>query len=221
MSFGTLDVKRYKVMGVTIHASGKIDSIDDISRLIDDLKRIAGERNWKYHLINDDFAVQPNAALAPYNASDRAITIEGSLGLKGIILNVDPKAEPFAVLFDCNGVLTDMMQQLSWINDNEQGERFTSSKMQFADIDAHIHIVELLDSLKKKYISDLFVSDEGAYWESRDRRLLAEKRVALGHYLRHAEKVISRIEVSSAGVRDAESIAARIEEALAKAEEED
>ena len=208
-------------MGITIHASGKIDSIDDVPRLIDDLKEAAVERNWKYHIINDDFAVRPNAVLTPHKAGGRAATIEGSLGLKGIILNVEPKAEPLAVLFDCNGVLTDMMQQLSWINGHGQGERFTSCKTQFADIDAHIHIIELLDSLKKKYISDLLVSDEGAYWESRDRRLLAEKRVALGHYLRHAEKVIGSIEVSSTDARDAESIAARIEEALLKSKKED
>lgn len=204
-------------MGITIHASGKIDYIDDIPRLIDDLKGAAEGCGWTYHIINDDFAVQPNAVLAPYKTGGQAATIKGSLGLKGIILN----AEPLAVLFDCNGVLTDMMQQLSWINAHGLGERFTMCKTQFGTIDSHIRIIELLDSLKRKYISDLSVSDEGAYWESRDRRLLAEKRIALGHHLRHAEKVISNLEVSSADARDAESIAARIEEALSKAEEED
>ncbi|HEY4492698.1 MAG TPA: hypothetical protein VI958_11910 [Acidobacteriota bacterium] len=208
-------------MGITIHASGKIDRIDDIPRLIDDLKGAAIESNWKYHIIDDDFGVRPNAVLTRRESVKPTASIEGSLGLKGIILNVDPKAEPLAILFDCNGVLTDMMQQLSWIHDNEQGDRFTTCKTQFADIDAHIRIIELLDTLKKKYVSNLSVSDEGSYWESRDRRLLAEKRIALGHCLRFTEKVISSIEVSGDEAGDAESIASRIEEALLKSEKED
>jgi len=208
-------------MGITIHASGKIDRINDIPHLIDDLKGAAGERNWKYHVIDDDFGVRPNAVLTRRDSVDATASIEGSLGLKGIILNVEPKAEALAILFDRNGALTDMMQQLSWIQNNEQGERFTFCKTQFADIDSHIRIIELLDSLKKKYISNLFVSDEGAYWESRDRRLLAEKRIALGHCLRFTERVIGSIEVSGVEAGDAESIASRIEEALLKSEKED
>ncbi len=208
-------------MGITICASGKIDCIDDIPRLIEELKEIAGQYNWKYHIINDDFGARPNAILTQHNSGERAASIKGSLGLKGIILTVDPKAEPLAILFDCDGVLTDMMQQLSWIAGHERGERLTSCKTQLADIDVHIRIIELLDSLKKKYIPDLFLSDEGAYWESRNRRLLAEKRIALSHCLRHVEKVISSIEVSGNEANDEESIATRIEEALRKAEEED
>lgn len=208
-------------MGITICASGKIDCIDDIPRLIEELKEIAGQYNWKYHIINDDLGARPNAILTQHNSGERATSIKGSLGLKGIILTVDPKAEPLAILLNCNGMLTDMMQQLSWIAGHEQGERFTTCKTQFADIDAHIRISELLGSLKKRYISDLSVNDEGAYWESRDRRLLAEKRIALGRCLRHVEKVISSIDVSGNDADDEESIATRIEEGLRRAEKED
>jgi hypothetical protein len=114
-----------------------------------------------------------------------------------------------------------MMQQVSWIDNKGQGERFTMCKTQFGSIDAHIRIIELFDLLKKKYSSNLIVDDEGAYWESRDRRVLAEKRVALGHFIRHTERVISGIELSGDDARDPEAIASRIEEALLKAEKED
>ena len=208
-------------MGITIHASGKIDSIGDIQLLIDDLKGTAEKRTWTYRVMHDDFAVRPNATLTPNKTGGPAAVISGSLGLKGIILNVEPKVEPLAILFDCKGVLTNMMQQLSWIADHGQAARFTFCKTQFGSIDSHISIIELLDGLKKKYISDLSVIDEGAYWETRDRRILAEKRIALGHCLRHVEKVISSIEVSSGQADDAESIATRIEEALLKSEKEE
>jgi hypothetical protein len=208
-------------MSITIFASGKIEGIDDIPRVIDDLKRVAGERHWEYHVIDDDFETLPDAVLTRRDSGDRAAVIEGSLGLKGIVLNVGPGAEPLAILFDRSGVLTDMLQQLSWIENNGQGERFTMCKTQFAGIDAHIRVIEVLDGLKQSYIPSLVVNDEGEYWESRDRRILAEKRIFLGKCLRHAEKVIAGIEILGDDVRDSETIASRIEEALLKAGEED
>ena len=209
-------------MGITIFASGKIESASDIPRLIDDLKRVAGERNWKYHVVDDDFETRPDAALTHRDSGGRtAAVIKGSLGLKGLILNVGPGAEPLSVLFDRSGVLTDMLSQLSWIESKGQGERFSICKTQFAGIDSHIRVIEVLDGLKQSYIPGLVVNDEGEYWESRDKRILAEKRIFLGKCLRHTEKVISGIEISGDDVRDPETIASRIEEALLKADEEE
>jgi hypothetical protein len=116
--------------------------------------------------------------------------------------------------------LTDMFQQISWIETNGSNERFSACKTQFGSIESHIHVVEILDLVKKKYITDLIVNDEGAYWETRDRRILAEKRILLGHYLRHTEKVINSIEPSGNDAQDPEALARRIEEALLKADEE-
>jgi hypothetical protein len=208
-------------MGITIFASGKLDRIEDIPHVIGDLKRVAEENNWKYHVIDDDFDVQPNAVLTRRDSGLPGCAIEGSVGLKGIIVNVNPHTEPLAILFDRSGVLTDLMQQISWMHDDGQSERFTMCKTQFGNIDAHIRIVELLDNLKNNYIADLTVNDEGAFWETRDRRNLAEKRVVLGHYLRHTEKVIKGIDMSGLDVQDPETLASRIEEALLKAEKED
>lgn len=209
-------------MSITIFAWGKIESIGDIPRLIDDLKRVAGKHSWKYHVIDDDFDTHPDAVLTRRNLGEQAAAvIKGSLGLKGIVLNVGPGAEPLAILFDRSGVLTDMLQQVSWIHRKGQGERFTMCKTQFAGIDSHIRVIELLDGLKQRYIPDLVVNDEGDYWESRDRRILAEKRIFLGHCLRHTERVIAGIENSGDDVRDPKTIASRIEEALLKADEED
>jgi hypothetical protein len=208
------------MMGITIYAQGKLDRIGDIPCLIDDLKGVAGEHNWTHHVIDDDFDVQPNAVFARRDSGTPVAEIEGSLGLKGIVLNVGSGVEPLSILFDRSGVLTEMLQQLSWLQASERNERFSLCKTQFGSIDAHIEIIAILDLVKKKYVSDLAVTDEGAYWESRDRRILAEKRVALGHYLRHTEKVIGSIERSDDDARDPDAVARRIEEALLKADEE-
>ncbi len=204
-------------MGITIYARGRIDSLGDIPRLIGEVKGIAEENDWEYAIIDDDFAVRPNAVFTRRD-SDKPAAIEGSLGLKGIIASVDPKSEPLAILFDRSGVLTDMMNQVNWLYDNVRDERFVTCKTQFGSIDAHIQIIDLFDVLKKRYITDLVINDEGGYWESRDYKFLAEKRAVLEHYIHHTQRVISGIEISEQDVQDSEIVASHIEEALLEAD---
>ncbi len=207
-------------MGITIYARGRIGSLGDIPRLIGEVKGIAEENDWEYAIIDDDFAVRPNAIFTRRD-SDGPAAIEGSLGLKGIIVSVDPEGETLAILFDRSGVLTDMMQQVHWLYNNERDERCTACKTQFGSIDAHIHIIDLFDVLKKRYITDLVINDEGDYWESRDYKLLAEKRAVLEHYMRHTERVIGDIEIPDHDVQDSEIVASHIEEALLEADKKD
>ena len=207
-------------MGITIYARGRLDRIGDIPSLIDDLKGVAGDHNWSYHVIDDDFEAQPSTEPARRDPGPPAAKIEGSLGLKGIVLNVGSGVEPLSILFDRSGVLTDMLQQRSWLQADGGNERFSLCKTQFGSIDSHIQVIGILDLVKRKYLSDLAVTDEGAFWESRDRRILAEKRVALGQYLRAAEKVIGNIERFEDDAQDPDAVARRIEEALLKADED-
>jgi hypothetical protein len=208
-------------MGITIFAQGKLNCIKDIPRLIEYIKSTAGEHGWKYHVINDDFDARHDAGLSPGNSEENTSHIKGTLGLKGIVLNIDDGSEPLAILFDRGGVLTDMLQQLAWVQNEKQDDRFTVCKTQFGNIDTHIRIVELLDELKQRYIANLVVNDEGGYWENRDRRLLAEKRVFLGQCLRRVEKVISSIEMRDDEPRTADALTERIENALLKSEDDD
>ncbi|MHB8845833.1 MAG: hypothetical protein ACYC7L_13920 [Nitrospirota bacterium] len=208
-------------MGITIHASGKISDTNHIEALIADVKEIAARHGWRHHVISDDFETEPNATLTPPGPGTSGAVIEGSLGLKGIVLNIGDGAESFSILFDRSGVLTDLLNQLMWIENKGAGERLTSCKTQFADIESHIRLIEVLDLLKGKYIPDLTVDDEGSYWEHRDRRALAEKRILLGQYMRCTEKILKGIELSEADRQNAETIAERIEEALRKNVEED
>ena len=48
----------------------------------------------------------------------------------------------------------------------------TSTKTQFAGIDAHIAIIRLLKHLSKKYLRDFTLTDEGSYWETGDEKIL-------------------------------------------------
>ena len=204
-------------MGITIHSSGMINDIGDIPSLVDEVKRIAKGHDWKYEIIDDSFEEPPNAVLLA-DSGKPGINIDGSLGLKGVVLVVDPKAEPLCILFDRSGVLTDILSQISWLHGDLPAERSSACKTQFGTIDSHICIVDLLETLKERYIADLFVEDEGSYWTTRDRELLSEKRGVLDHYIRHTGDVIRNTKISPDSADDSASVASHIEKALLDAE---
>jgi len=201
-------------MGITIFAAGKLQNTVDIEPLIADVKNIATRHNWTCHIVSDNYDAEPDAVLIHDDPGALGASIRGSLGLQGIIINIGDGAEPFSFLFDRSGVLTDMLQQLAWIESNRTTERFTSCKTQFTAIGSHINLVEILDLLKHKYLPGLTVDDEGSYWDERDRRMLADKRITVGRHIRRTEKLIAGIELSKEKHSGANMIADKIEKAL-------
>ncbi len=203
-------------MGITIYASGKIDRIEDVPRLVLELKAIAGESNRTYQIIDDDVHTRPGAELIRRDLVAPGSAIEGSEGLKGIIIDLDPEAEPLSILFDRSGVLTDRKRHTAWLDNNGKSERYTAFKTLFPSIDPRLRISWLFANLKEKYMTDLVVNDEDAFWKTRDRRVKTDERIILRHCLCYAELVIGGVKVSDDALRDSETIAARIEEALLK-----
>jgi hypothetical protein len=49
-------------------------------------------------------------------------------------------------------------------------------KTQFGPVEGHVAIVEMFAALKREFLPDLEVSDDGGYWETRDFADLARKR---------------------------------------------
>ncbi len=68
-------------MGVTIHYRGSIDEPERIRDLQRELADIAKSMGWESSLVDDDWAVPPDAVLVHEQGS---ATIKGHLGLKGI-----------------------------------------------------------------------------------------------------------------------------------------
>ena len=96
--------------------------------------------------------------------------------IRGVMLYLAPGLEPVSLLVAPEGPLI----PLSEIPAAETGalkERpWVSVRTHFAPLEAHVMLVELLDALRKKYLPDLEVRDEGAYWETRDLEQLRRKR---------------------------------------------
>jgi hypothetical protein len=51
----------------------------------------------------------------------------------------------------------------------------TSTKTQFAGMEAHIAIIDFLKHLSKKYLKGFTLSDEGNYWETGDKKVLMKQ----------------------------------------------
>ena len=142
-------------MGLTIHYQGGIDRIEDIPKLVNELEDIAESMGWTSQRINDD---------------------ESDPNFRGIIVNPKGECEPLCFLFDRKGKLRTLVDLVSDQVEPTEYSYFNSTKTQFAAVETHVWIIGLLRYLKKRYFSDLSVSDEGDYWETENLKTLKEKK---------------------------------------------
>jgi hypothetical protein len=96
--------------------------------------------------------------------------------VRGVILSLAPGHESTSLLVSPEGWLIGLTE----IKDAEEG-RLTEPpwcfvKTQFGSIEGHVALVEILAALKREFLSDLEVSDDGGYWETRDLAELVRKR---------------------------------------------
>jgi hypothetical protein len=175
-------------MGVTIHYRGKIDNLAKLPDLIGELTDIAEWMGWQTSRIDDDWPATPNPRLVHRNG--RA-TIEGELGLKGIVLRPGGECESLEFLFDQKGYLRSVMGMVMIADGSLRPEdALLSTKTRFAGAEVHIRIVGVLKYIAKKYISGLEVNDEGGYWETGDRTELERRIGFIQRQLDHLERTL-------------------------------
>ncbi len=179
-------------MGITIHFKGKLNNPDLVNSVIDELDDISNIMNWEHVILNEDWDKPGTAKLKLHN---NKIEITGHLPLKGIRIQMHPNCETFQIFFDKEGNLQDMIGMVLKLEGKlEPSSSYLSVKTQFAPSDIHISIIKLLKFLKKKYISDLKVTDEGEYWDTEDKNLLSQKISYLNEKMDMVEKIISSIQ---------------------------
>lgn len=160
-------------MGVSIHYKGQIDDKKRIHQLIAEIQDIAETMNWTYHCLNEDWTKKSQVKLEHRNGMAH---IKGHAGLKGISFSPDPKCETVWLFFDADGHLNSPMNMIMRDDFEDPSVlKWLSTKTQYAGADTHIAIVKLFRYLKKKYISNLEIEDEGEYWFSNDRERLETK----------------------------------------------
>ena len=84
-------------------------------------------------------------------------------------------------------------------------------KTQFGPIEGHVALVELLAGLKKEFMPDLEVMDEGGYWEHRDVTQLRQKIEFLGRAIDLLAGELECDRLSPEAREDPDILATRIE----------
>lgn len=196
-------------MGVTIHYRGRLDDPGRVEDLRRELADIGASIGWTWRTLDDDWLIPPNATLV-HNGN--VATIKGHLGLKGIDLIPPGKSEALSFLFDAQGHLRSVMDVILLGEGQITPDMaWMSVKTQFLSPDAHVWIIGLLKYLKKRYITDLEVSDEGGFWETGDREALVAKMQLLNDKLAWLAGELASERFAGLAGLSAEEIASRIE----------
>jgi hypothetical protein len=201
-------------MGVSIHYRGRLDETALLSSLLHEVDDIAQSMGWPSTSLDDDWSTPPNATLT------KGGTVQGHLGLKGIQITPHPESEPLVLFFDRDGHLRSPMTMLMILDGALQpATAWVQMKTQFSGPDTHVWVIGLLKYLKKRYISNLEVSDESEYWDTGDRRRLEEDMAMLNGKLQHLSGTISSGRMGDLDGLSADEIASRIEQLFLKDED--
>jgi len=173
---------------LTIHYQGTTD-VQTMRKLITELTAISNELQWKYFVIDDE-------------------------DFTGILVTTHEKCEPLSLIINRQGKLI----HPAWLNEENPPEYafYVSTKTNFSTIDTHIAIVKLLKYLKKKYLHNIAVTDEGDYYETENKELLQQKWDFL---LKKHEEIKNLLEnnlTENDKLLSADNLADRIEEIIRK-----
>ena len=199
-------------MGVSIHYRGRVADIQNIKTICDELAAIADRMDWPYTRLDEDWSQSADLRI---EVTEQGSQINGHLPLKGIILTLNPKCEALQFFFDSNGNLRD---PISMVNISEgtlkPEDSWISVKTQYAGPETHIWVIGLLKYLKKLYLPDLEVQDEGAYWETGNFEILKEKMDFVGEKIAAVSAELSRVTKGHIESFSADEVASIIEALL-------
>jgi len=195
-------------MGITIHYSGKLDDPRVLPELLLAAEHFCFQHKWKYDRI-DERIIGMVERWVPSDGEVQTITAPIDDTLRGIIIHPHRESESVFLTFNQHSELRFYMPERTPGRYWEQTLFFT--KTQFAPLDIHISICELLHLIQDKYFQNLRVVDEGEYFETRDPARLAQNIGTLN-------AVMDRIE-SALNNPDADNpIAGEIQRAVDEAE---
>lgn len=194
-------------MGVSLHYRGRLNDIGLLASLRDEVSDIADTMGWPTATLDDDWGVPPDAVLG----SDGVV--HGNLGLRGIAITPHANSESLALYFDRDGFLRSPTTMLLILDGPlEPRNAWVSMKTQFSGPDTHVRVTGLLKYLKKRYISDLDVSDESHYWDTGDRCKLESDMALLNGKLDLLGSAVSAGRLGDLTGLSADEVASRIEQ---------
>ena len=185
-------------MGITIHYKGNISNVNLIDEFCDELIDIAETMDWK--------------------ASEKIFDEEDKI--KGVSVTPHKDSESLSFFFNIeDGGLRNIMNVIMKDPYNPEEPEWDFIKTQFAPPEVHVTVIKLLQYIKKKYMPDLEVVDEGDYWETGDEKLLAGKLKFLGDKIDAFGKAlnsISKEDIKEITESDDESMPEKFEKIIRK-----
>jgi len=160
-------------MGITIHYKGKLNSSVLIHSFLDEMEDIAQSMEWEYTC----FPKHENKKIE----------------LTGLFIKPHTKSEFLQFMIDEKGFLRNALA-IEHFEPQDETTFINHTKTQYSPNEIHIAIIKLLKYLKKKYISNLEVMDEGDYWNTGDAKILQEKFDFLNKKMYEFGKMLNSIE---------------------------
>ncbi len=160
-------------MGITIHYGGRLAEPGRIREFTEELADIGRSMDWETQVF--DHSWEEPVTLRMSNDGEHRRVV-GNSGLKGVSIHPHPDSETFFFTFNAEGFLdypTRILLQIPFFGEN--GTPHLWGKTQFAGPAVHIQMIRLLRYLKRKYIPDLWVTDEAEFWESENEATLVER----------------------------------------------
>jgi hypothetical protein len=180
-------------MGITIHYHGTIDDLNRIdeleNRVIDLVFALGGRATvWRSFADHDPQRV-----------------------VRGLIVDIAPGHDTFSLLVSPEGHLVPLFQIEAAEREPFLDPPACFVKTQFGSLQGHIGIVHLLDALREGFCSNLKVTDEGGYYETRDVTTLTEKRQLLSQAIESLADGLREHGLSHEAAEDPGIVASRIE----------
>lgn len=189
-------------MGVTIHYRGKLKSPDMITGLMHEVEDICIANNWKHNIFTDESPHRDHdlSGFDDDDDDDKHSNLmpqsrkKPDLGLRGITFQPHEECETLTLLFDKEGILQSIFSMIFGNRDNRTKYPHNFVKTQFAGIETHIKIINLLVYLKKKYFKILHINDEGGYYPKKDRDALSGRMTFIGNAIDTVRDVFENAE---------------------------
>lgn len=150
-------------MGLSIHYRGTFNRTASLSEMIEEIKDISETHHWNYLVFERQF---------PKNSLGKKDFNKNVYG----ILFTPPHCEPVKLCFLSNGRMGNPFMLEYWLKSKSESDKKlifgNSTKTQYAGIEIHKIIINLLRYISKKYFRTFSLIDEGQYWETGDEELL-------------------------------------------------
>jgi hypothetical protein len=185
-------------MGITIHYRGRMADLERVEDFEDRVLDLALELGGMARIWRSAADDNPRRVV------------------RGVVLNLAPGQETTSLLISPEGWLVPLMQ----IEDAEAG-RLTEPpwcfvKTQFGPLEGHVALVEVLTALRREFLPDLEVHDEGEYWETRDFAKLAKRFGQVQAMIDGLAEGLRRNRLSAEAAEDMEIVLKRIERVAAQ-----